>query len=325
MPKLRPFAPYFYNYPINQQSATQEIIAGLLQPQKKLHPKYFYDAKGAELFDQITRLPAYYPSRAEHEILRRYNSVIAAHAGLYALLIEPGCGTCDKVEWLIPSLRPRAYVPIDIAQDCLHSAAQRVTEKFPWLECHAINADFSDDFALPQHLPAGKRIAFYPGSSIGNYEPADAQIFLRRIRELVGSDGGLLIGVDLQKNIWQLNSAYNDSQGVTAAFNRNILNHVNALTGSAFDATTFDHVAFYDERLGRIEMHLRSRHAQQVTIGDEYITFAAGETIHTENSYKYTSSTFCELAAGAGFVAEQTWYDANKLFSVHYFSAGAIT
>ncbi|HSB97691.1 MAG TPA: L-histidine N(alpha)-methyltransferase [Spongiibacteraceae bacterium] len=313
--------PHFYSYPIDQQSATQQIIEGLQQPQKILAPKYFYDTKGAELFDQITRLPAYYLSRAEQEILRRYSAVIAAHTGLDGILIEPGCGTCDKVELLISSLRPRAYVPIDIAKNCLYNAANRMSERFPWLECHAINADFSDDFTLPERLPAGKRIAFYPGSSIGNCEPAAAQAFLRRIHELVGADGGLLIGVDLQKNISQLNAAYNDSQGVTAAFNRNILNHVNRLTGSNFSPSTFDHIAFYDAQLGRIEMHLCSRNAQEVMVGEECISFATGETIHTENSYKYTSQSFCELAAKAGFFHEQTWYDEKKLFSLHYFIA----
>jgi len=318
--KSKTSRPHFYSYPIDQQSATQDIIAGLRQPQKTLHPKYFYDAKGAELFDQITRLPAYYLSRAEHEILRCYSAAIAAHAGPESVLIEPGCGTCDKVEWLIPSLRPRVYVPIDIAQTCLNSAAQRVAAKFPGLECHAINADFSVDFALPHGLPHGKRIAFYPGSSIGNYEPAAARSFLRRLRNLVGSDGGLLIGVDLQKQAGRLNAAYNDSQGITATFNRNILNHVNRLTGSGFAPEAFDHIAFYDGQLGRVEMHLRSRHAQHIAIDGERISFAAGETIHTENSYKYTSVSFCELAATAGFDHEQTWYDADRLFSVHYFS-----
>jgi L-histidine Nalpha-methyltransferase len=313
--------PHFYKYPLDQQSTTEEIVAGLRKRQKTLHPKYFYDASGAELFDEITRLPAYYLCRAEHEILQRYCSDIAASIGRDGVLIEPGCGTCDKVALLLPSLRPRVYVPIDIAQDCLQSAAYRVNEKFPWLECHAISADFSDDFELPIELPAGKRVAFYPGSSIGNYEPAAAQQFLSRIRELVGSDGGLLIGVDLQKNIWQLNAAYNDSQGITAAFNRNILRHVNHLTGSNFLPEKFDHMAYYDVRLKRIEMHLRSRTAQRIKIGDDIVTFATGETIHTENSYKYTTESFCELAAQAGFSHQQTWYDDKKLFSVHYFSA----
>jgi dimethylhistidine N-methyltransferase len=312
---------HFYQYPIDRQSVTEEIVAGLHQRQKMLHPKFFYDATGAELFDAITRLPAYYLSRAEHEILQRHCVDIVRHIGPQSVLIEPGCGTCDKVEPLLPSLRPRIYVPIDIAEDCLQSATQRMSEKYPWLECHAISADFSADFELPIELPLGKRVAFYPGSSIGNYEPEAAQQFLRRIRELVGRDGGLLIGVDLQKNIWQLNAAYNDSQGITAAFNRNILLNVNRLTGSNFLPDRFDHMAFYDVRQKRIEMHLRSRQTQRIKIGDELLTFATGETIHTENSYKYTTESFCALAATAGFYHEQTWYDEKNLFSVHYFSA----
>jgi dimethylhistidine N-methyltransferase len=313
--------PQLYRYPIDEQSATEEILGGLTQPQKTLHPKYFYDAEGARLFDRITYLPSYYLSRAEQEILRRYCPAISAYTGTDCVLIEPGAGTCDKVELLLPSLRPAAYVPIDIAEGCLHDAAQRLAEQFPWLECHAISADFSASFELPEHLPSGRRVAFYPGSSIGNYEPAAARDFLRSVRAVVGDDGGLLIGVDLRKPTWQLHSAYNDSQGITAAFNRNILNHVNHLTGSAIPVDNFDHLAFYDSQRGRIEMHLRSRYAQTITIGDTDIEFTEGETIHTENSYKYTIPAFCEMVESAGFEHQQTWCDADKLFSVHYFAS----
>jgi dimethylhistidine N-methyltransferase len=306
--------PQLYRYPIDEQSATDDIIEGLSRPQKKLHPKYFYDKEGARLFDRITYLPSYYLSRAEQQILRRYCPAISAYTGTDSVLIEPGAGTCDKVQLLLPSLRPAAYVPIDIAESCVHNAAQR-------LACHAISADFSADFELPQHLPEGRRVAFYPGSSIGNYEPAAARDFLQCVRGVVGGDGGLLIGVDLRKPSWQLHAAYNDSQGVTAAFNRNILNHVNHLTGSTIPVETFDHLAFYDPKQGRIEMHLRSRHAQTINIAGVAIEFAEGETIHTENSYKYTIPAFCEMVESAGFEHQQTWCDADKLFSVHYFAA----
>ncbi len=313
--------PQIYSYPIDSQCATDDIIAGLSRPQKTLHPKYFYDAEGARLFDRITYLPSYYLSRAEQEILRRYCPAISAYSGSDCVLIEPGSGTCDKVQLLLPSLRPAAYVPIDIAESCLHNAAQRLAEQFPWLECHAISADFSAGFELPENLPEGRRVAFYPGSSIGNYEPAAARDFLQSVRSVVGGDGGLLIGVDLRKPTWQLHAAYNDSQGITAAFNRNILKHVNHLTGSAIPVETFDHLAFYDPQRGRIEMHLRSRHAQTINIDGTRIDFAEGETIHTENSYKYTIPQFCELVETAGFEHQQTWCDADKLFSVHYFAA----
>jgi dimethylhistidine N-methyltransferase len=313
--------PQLYRYPIDTSDATEEILAGLRKPQKTLHPKFFYNAEGARLFDRITCLPSYYLSRAEHEILRRYCPAISAYSGTDCILIEPGAGTCDKVQLLLPSLRPSAYVPIDIADDCLQMAALRLAEQFPWLECHAISADFSAGFELPPHLPDGRRVAFYPGSSIGNYEPAAAREFLCSVRSVVGADGGLLIGVDLRKPSWQLHAAYNDSQGITAAFNRNILKHVNRLTGSDIPVETFDHLAFYDPNQGRIEMHLRSRYAQTISIAGTPIDFAQGETIHTENSYKYTIPAFCELAESAGFEHQQTWCDADKLFSVHYFAA----
>lgn len=316
--------PQLYRYPIDQQCATEEILAGLLKPQKTLHPKFFYDAEGARLFDKITYLPSYYLSRAEQEILRRYSPAISAHTDTDCVLIEPGSGTSDKVQLLLSSLRPAAYVPIDIAEDCLHSAAERITGKFPWLECHAISADFSAEFELPPHLPDGRRVVFYPGSSIGNYEPQAAREFLHSIRNLVEDDGGLLIGVDLKKPAWQLHAAYNDTQGITAAFNRNILKNVNRLTDSTIPVEHFDHLAYYDPQHGRIEMHLRSRYAQTITIDDTEIEFQEGETIHTENSYKYSIPAFCELVESAGFEHRQTWCDADKLFSVHYFSAAAI-
>lgn len=313
--------PHLYRYPIDPISATAEILESLQRPQKMLHPKFFYDAEGARLFDKITYLPSYYLSRAEQEILRRYSPAVSVYTGTDCVLIEPGSGTCDKVELLLPSLRPLAYVPIDIADDCLEDAALRLAGRFPWLECHAISADFSADFELPPDLPDGRRIAFYPGSSIGNFEPEAARDFLRSVRYMVEADGGLLIGVDLKKPTWQLHSAYNDSQGITAAFNRNILNHVNRLTGSHIPVDTFDHLAFYEPHRGRIEMHLRSRYEQTIRIDRTDIHFDEGETIHTENSYKYTIPAFCELVESAGFQHRQTWCDADKLFSVHYFDA----
>lgn len=313
--------PHLYRYPIDQISATEEIIAGLSRPQKMLSPKFFYDAEGARLFDKITYLPSYYLSRAEQAILRRYCPAISVYTGTDCILIEPGSGTSDKVQLLLPSLRPIAYVPIDIAEDCLESAAHQLAGKFPWLECHAISADFSAEFELPPDLPEGRRVVFYPGSSIGNYEPEAARDFLRSVRHLVQADGGLLIGVDLKKPAWQLHSAYNDTQGITAAFNRNILNHVNRLTDSDIAVDTFDHLAFYEPHQGRIEMHLRSRYEQTIRIDRTDFHFAEGETIHTENSYKYSIPAFCELVESAGFQHRQTWCDADKLFSVHYFDA----
>lgn len=304
-----------------QADARQEILRGLARPQKTVEPKWFYDEHGSALFDRITRLAEYYPTRTEREILLQNREQISRRCGRGCLFIEPGSGSCEKVRLLLDTLRPAAYVPVDISADFLREAALRLGAEYPWLDIRAICADFNRDWSFLEDLPEGKRVVFYPGSTIGNLEPADAAGFLRRIRAVIGDDGGALVGVDLHKETARLNAAYNDAEGVTAQFNLNLLDRINQLADAEFDRTRFRHHAFYDPERQRIEMHLVSEGEQSVRCGDSVIEFTAGETIHTENSYKYTLDGFARLARKAGLEVEQSWVDDEKLFSVHYLQA----
>ncbi|MEZ5567169.1 MAG: L-histidine N(alpha)-methyltransferase [Halioglobus sp.] len=300
----------------------REIIQGLRQPQKTLEPKWFYDEKGSRLFDRITRLPEYYPTRTERSILQTYSAEIAGVCGKNCVLIEPGSGNCAKVRLLLNAIRPAAYVPVDISADFLWEAAQQLGREYRWLDIIAVCADFNRDWSFVEQLPEGKRVIFYPGSTIGNLEPAAALRFLSRVRDVLREGGGALVGVDLHKSSGRLNAAYNDAEGVTAAFNLNVLDRLNTLMSADFDQTQFQHRAFYNGERKRIEMHLVSERDQAVTLAGERIDFAEGETIHTENSYKYTVDGFSELASAAGLTLERTWLDNDKLFSVHYLRAG---
>lgn len=296
----------------------QEILQGLRQKQKVINPKFFYDARGSALFDQITRLAEYYLTRTEQKILNTYSAEIADCCGRHSIVIEPGSGSSEKVRLLLNELRPRMYIPIDISAAPLQQAAVQLGRQFPWLRIHAICADFTDAWTLSGQLPAGKRVIFYPGSTIGNLDPHNAVNLLTHLGNWMGNGGGALIGVDLHKPTQQLQAAYDDAAGVTAAFNRNVLHHLNQLLGSDFDPTEFEHRAHYDEQLQRIEMHLVSRKAHRVNSPYGSFQFAAGETIHTENSYKYTIDGFAELAEQAGLRVMRSWLDEEKLFSVHY-------
>lgn len=295
-----------------------EILAGLQSQQKFLDPKWFYDQRGSELFDEITRLPEYYPTRIECKILNDYRESIAAVCGANSVLIEPGSGSSEKVRILLDALRPKIYVPIDISAEFLQLSAQTLGQEYPWLDIFALCADFHTGWGFLQELPASHRLFFYPGSTIGNLEPALAQQFLLGIQEVIGPDGGLLIGVDTHKSTERLNAAYNDSAGVTAAFNLNVLRRMNELLDAEFEENAFQHRAFYNEDLRRIEMHLVSKRAQRVRCADGFIDFAKSETIHTECSYKYSLEDFAELAKSAGLSVKQTWQDEDAMFSVHY-------
>jgi len=300
-----------------------DVLAGFCRPQKSVPPKYFYDAEGSRLFDAITELPEYYPTRTETALLRRYADEIAQKAGTGQLLVEPGSGSCTKARLLFAGLRPCAYVPMDISRDHLRMAAEQVAVEFPWLEVHAACTDFTRLMALPPDSPEGRRLAFFPGSSIGNFDPQAAVGFLRMIADLVGPGGQLLIGVDLKKDRAILEAAYDDAQGVTAAFNLNLLARINRELGADFDLAKWGHRAVYNEAEGRIEMHLVSLAAQQVRLQGRSFHFAEGETIHTENSYKYTVAEFRELAARAGFTADSVWVDDERLFSLHLLTTEA--
>ena len=305
--------------PLPSDSAA-ELLAGLQLPQKQINPKYFYDARGSELFEKITQSPEYYPTRSEKEILVDNAAEIARYCGSDCVLIEPGSGSSEKVRLLLDDLQPVAYVPLDISAEFLYESALKLGRELPWLNIYAICADFADQWQARAELPAGRRVVFYPGSTIGNMEPQQAHAFLSGLRQWIGDDGGVLIGVDLHKSEQLLSAAYNDAAGVTAEFNFNILNTVNKLIDADFRPQNFSHHAFYNQQLRRIEMHLVSKESQTVSVNGGSIDFRKGETLHTENSYKYSLESFTNLAEAAGFTLQKSWLDEEKLFSVHYLS-----
>ena len=296
------------------------VAAGLSSRPRSIPPKYFYDARGSQLFDAITATPEYYPTRTEIALLEGNAAAIARRVGTGSLLVEPGGGSCAKVHILLQGLQPCAYVPMDISRDHLWLAAQELAAQYPWLEIHAACTDFVRHMAIPDTAPEGPRVAFFPGSSIGNFDPSGAVEFLATIAEVVGAGGFLLIGVDLKKDRPTLEAAYNDAAGITAAFNLNLLSRIKRELRADIALDAWRHKAFYNEPLGRIEMHLESRTVQTVRVGDQRFEFTAGETIHTENSYKYGVEEFQQLAAEAGFRTEEVWVDDGRLFSVQLLS-----
>jgi len=295
-----------------------EVLLGLAARPRRIAPKFFYDRRGSQLFDAICELPEYYPTRTEMAILESCAGEIAALAGRDCTLIELGSGASKKVRLLLERLRPRRYLGVDISREFLLESVQRLAGDYPWLEVHAACADFAQDFDLPDDAGTAPRLAFFPGSTVGNFEPHEARAFLQRIRRLVQPDGALLIGVDLKKDPQVLARAYNDSVGVTAAFNLNLLERLRAELGAELDPRGFRHRAFYDAARGRIEMHLVSRRAQEIRVLGRRFRFEPGETIHTENSYKYSVEEFHALARGAGLRPQRVWLDPRRLFSVHY-------
>jgi dimethylhistidine N-methyltransferase len=290
----------------------EDVVAGLSLPQKALPPKYFYDAKGSKLFERICRLPEYYLTRAELSLTREHISSIARFAGKGGELLEYGSGESLKTRLLIRALRPKTYLPVDISVSALERAAARLGREFPWLRILPIAADFS----RPLDLPAAKapRTAYFPGSTIGNLTPDEAHGFLARARTQASR---MLIGTDLKKDANLLHAAYNDSRGVTAAFNVNLLARINRELGADFDLRSFAHYASYNARHGRIEMHLISLEDQTVKISRNRFRFERGESIHTENSYKYSRHGFRSLAANAGFTQTRCWTDRKGLFALH--------
>jgi dimethylhistidine N-methyltransferase len=300
-----------------------DVLSGLAFAQKRLAPKYFYDAEGSRIFDAICELAEYYPTRTEIDILRRHGADMAKRLGRDALLIELGSGSSLKIRVLLEALRPAVYMPVDISKDHLQQSAESLAATFPSLQVHAVCADYSVPFQLPVDDHEHPRAAFFPGSSVGNFDPADAERFLRRIGDMLGSGGRLLVGVDLVKDHRLLEVAYNDADGVTADFNLNLLTRINRELGADFDLAGFRHRAWFNAELSRIEMHLISTREQQVSVAGHCFAFAEGESIHTESSYKYSIEGFHALARRAGFEPEQVWTDADAdsdrgpLFSVH--------
>ena len=304
---------------VSEASATDDfataLLAALSQRPRSIAPKYFYDAAGSALFDRICALPEYYPTRTELGLLQRHAREMAECIGADAELIEFGAGSSLKVRLLLDALqRPRRFVPIDISAEHLHAAAAQLRADYPALEVTPLAADFTRRVTLPPAV--GRRVGFFPGSSIGNFTPGDALAFLRAAAAVL--DHGLLIGVDLVKDPARLHAAYNDAAGVTAAFNLNLLARANRELGADFDLDAFDHYAFYEPREQRIEMHLLSRRAQTVHLCGQAFGFDAGEPLHTENSYKYTVEQFHALAREVGYRPDAVWVDDERLFSVHW-------
>jgi dimethylhistidine N-methyltransferase len=298
----------------------RDLIAGLSATPKSVSPKYFYDDAGSALFDAICGLPEYYPTRKEIALLQRHGAEIAAHIGPEAELIEFGAGSVVKIRHLFDTLElPRRFTPIDISGDHLHAAAAVLRRDYPGIEIRPVVADFTQPLNFPIRDDA-RRVGFFPGSSIGNFTPEEALAFLGRLTGLLRG-GGLLIAVDLVKEPALLHAAYNDTAGVTARFNLNLLARANRELDADFDLDGFDHYAFYHPVASRIEMHLISRRAQTVRIGGQQFAFAEGETIHTECSYKYTVASFQALARAAGFNPVSVWEDG--WMSVHWLETPA--
>jgi len=300
-----------------------DIAEGLGQKPATIPPKYFYDAKGSKLFDDITELVEYYPTRTEISLLKHHAQDIANIIGKGSVLVEPGGGSCLKVHTLLDGLRPNVYVPLDISSEHLKASSEALSHQYPYLEIHAVCTDFTRQMRVPDSVPEGTKVVFFPGSSIGNFTPTDAHIFLNSIAQLVGNGGYFLIGVDLKKDKAILETAYDDASGVTAAFNLNVLSRMNHELEANFEMSQWRHKALYNETLGRIEMHLVSCCNQSVSIAGQRYHFVTDETIHTENSYKYSVDEFKALAAKSGFRSEAVWVDDDRLFSVHLFKAGA--
>lgn len=310
----------FHDLAPGEESFRDAVLSGLGCTRKRIPCKFFYDARGSALFEAICRLPEYYLTRTEIAILDDNSADIAAHMGPSCRLIEFGSGASQKVRILLPALdRPAAYVPVDISREHLRDAATGVAEDFPSVPVIAVCADYTRPFPLPP-LPGagGKRVGFFPGSTIGNFEPDAAAAFLVNYARVLGPRGEMLIGVDLKKDAEILDAAYNDRAGVTAAFNLNLLERVNRELDGDLDIDRFEHVAFYNEAEGRVEIYIRSLVNQEAHIAGNRFRFAEDELIHTEYSYKYSVAEFRALAARAGFRPVDTWTDPAELFSVHY-------
>jgi dimethylhistidine N-methyltransferase len=299
-------------------SFARDVIAGLTARPKRLSPKYFYDQAGAQLFEDITALPEYYLTRCELEILRERAPEMARFFPAGSALIEFGSGSSKKVRILLAAAPTiAAYIPVDISSEMLVQEAEELRRDYPRLAVLPVEADFTQPFSLPAQAAGMAHTGFFPGSTIGNFEPHEACAFLRHAGRMLGRGATLIIGVDLVKDTSVLNAAYDDAAGVTAKFNLNLLARINRELGANFDLASFSHEAFYNAERHRIEMHLASKKRQKVRVAGRAIEFRAGETIHTENSYKYTLDSFRALARGSGWDPVAVWTDAGANFSIH--------
>ena len=321
MPAQRHGAPRVATRP-DSRTIREEVLRGLRAEPKTLPPKLFYDEVGAELFEEICELPEYYLTRAELEILHARATDIAALAGPRVALLEYGSGAGVKIRLLLDALEsPAAYVPIDISREQLGRVSRELAAEYPGVAVRPLNADYTMPLAVPQLPEGSRRVAFFPGSTIGNFHPMEAAVFLGRVRRAVGKGGALILGVDKRKRASTLDAAYDDSAGVTAAFNKNILTRLNHDAGAHFDIDTFEHRAFFNPRQSRVEMHLVSKIEQIVKVAGEPIHFEQGESIWTESSYKYDRARLEELIETAGFRLRKLWTNSKRQFWVAYLEA----
>jgi dimethylhistidine N-methyltransferase len=299
----------------------RDVTAGLSTRPKRLSPKYFYDERGAQLFEEITRLPEYYPTRCELSILEHHATDMAAFIPPDAALVEFGSGSTRKARMLLNVAPITAYIPVDISSEMLLQEAAELKRDYPRLGVVPVEADFTKPFRLPRGIAGRPHVGFFPGSTIGNFEPHAAAAFLAHAASILGKGATLIIGFDLVKDVKVLNAAYNDSAGVTAQFNLNLLTRINRELNGNFDLGAFCHQAFYNGERRRIEMHLASRKRQKVRVAGRSFDFREGETIHTENSYKYTPEAFGAMARGAGWTPVADWTDAQGYFMVQALTA----
>lgn len=308
----------FYEDYIPGPDLREEVVRGLSLEQKAIPPRFFYDRQGSELFDAICGVPEYYLTRVETAILEAHANHIARRIGPGSILIELGSGASRKVRLLLDALRPAGYLGIDISKDFLLQSTKQLAADYPWLSVHAACADFCQPLDLSYPPRHANKIAFFPGSSIGNFQPDEAVEFMAGLKPLLEPAGALLIGVDLKKKKSVLEAAYNDAQGITAAFNLNLLRRIKRELGAEINIEDFSHQALYNDIAGRIEIYIVSNKDQEIVLGEQRFHFTAGERLHTENSYKYTVDEFRRLALHAGFVPAEVWTDARQRFSVHY-------
>ena len=306
----------FFDFKPPSADMLREVLSGLTGDRKRISPKYFYDERGSALFEAITRLPEYYLTRTELRLFDRCLPEVRDAIGEGGCVVEYGAGSSLKIRRLLEAVRPDAYLPVDISRGHLERTAADLHADYPWLKVYPTCADLTDPLELPEIVAGYHKVGFYPGSSIGNFEPEAARRFLGNVAASLGSGAHLLIGVDRKKDRGVLEAAYNDAAGVTSDFNLNVLNHLNDELNADFDPGAFSHRAHYNESQGCIQMFLESRREQTVRVNGTAIEFDRGETIHTENSYKFDLEEFKALAAAGGFTCAAVWTDPDEYFSL---------
>lgn len=326
--KLKNLSTTAQSLPEDLAQFRSDVLNGLHRSPKDIPCKYLYDERGSQLFDQICELQEYYPTRTELAILEQHASAMANQLGDNCLLIEYGSGSSLKTRLLLDRIAEdlAGYVPVDISREHLENSAETIARQYPGLQVLPVAADFTEPFEVPDVDPSpARRVAYFPGSTIGNFEPAAARNLLAGMAKLCGPGGGLLLGVDLKKDVHVLERAYNDASGVTAEFTLNLLRRMNQELGADFDLNRFEHTASWNDERGCVELFLVSTHDQEVHLAGERISFQAGERLRTERSHKYTVEEFSQLVAPIGWKVELIWTDEQNLFSVQYLTTTSIT